>query len=135
MAVKRAKRKMTNKEQDVIIKNLMDGQTQTVNLLGALIRQQEQIGTLLHLHLLATGHARKAMCDNCNSEVVYPTLKGMEAFPVCPNSEESEECQKGFDWLKPGSPTMSVAEWDEGGPVDGSVVVEEVKTDDEGEEE
>ena len=130
MAVKRSKRKMTNKERDTVIKNLMDGHTQAVELLGALIRQQEQIGTILHLHLLATDNAKKSSCSSCNSEVVYPTLKGLEAFPVCPNAEESEECKKGVDWLQPGSPTLTVAEWDNAD----QVIVEEGKVDGDGEE-
>ena len=65
--------------------------------------------------LLETGHAKKSQCTNCNTEVVYPILPGLEAYPVCPNAtEENEDCLKGFDHIKPKGEQRSIDDWDNG---------------------
>ena len=106
---------MTNKEQDVVIKQLVERVDLLTEFLQRIINQMQQQNTIFHLHLLETGHAKKAHCTNCNTEVVYPILPGLEAYPVCPNAtEENEDCLKGFDHIRPKGEQRSIEDWDGG---------------------
>ena len=106
---------MTNKEQDVVINQLVERVELLTEFLQRIINQMQQQNTIFHLHLLETGHAKKSQCTNCNTEVVYPILPGLEAYPVCPNAtEENEDCLKGFDHIKPKGEQRSIDDWDNG---------------------
>jgi len=84
-------------------------------------QRMEQMNTLLHVLMLNTDNAIFHTCSGCNEDVLVPTMKEFEAFPICPKHEESELCKQGFSHLEVPSSLKDFDEWDSaGGAVNGS---------------
>lgn len=70
------------------------------NFVVSLAQNLENVSNLFHLALLESGQAKAEHCSNCNTQVIYPQLKGFLAFPVCINAEKDEACAEGFSHVE-----------------------------------
>jgi hypothetical protein len=59
----------------------------------------QQTSNLLHLCLKELGKAESAQCSGCDQTVMWPTLEGFVAHPVCPNGNTDPACAEGFSHI------------------------------------
>ena len=96
----RSKRKATVKELEGMLEQMATAHNALVEMVMGLGRHFESLSTLLHCVMVDTGHALKAKCSACDTEVVYPAMDEFKSFPVCPNAETKEECKDGFSHIE-----------------------------------
>ena len=58
-----------------------------------------QVSDLVHILMHQLGFAQDAECSNCGTKVMWPTLEGFVAHPVCPNSQTEPGCVEGFSHI------------------------------------
>ena len=110
----RKARKPTISELRDAIEHVEEAHNRLVSLCMAMNQMVEQQSTILHITLLELGLASVEACSSCGAEVIYPSglSEHIKSFPVCPNSNDSEDCLHGFshvempDELKEDAPTL-----------------------------
>jgi len=76
--------------------------------------RQEQLNTLLHVLMLNTDNAVFHTCSGCKEDVLVPTMREFEAFPICPKHEEDPLCAEGFSHVEKPASLQNHDEWDTG---------------------
>jgi hypothetical protein len=84
-----------------------------VNFIMEMSQRMEQINTLLHVLMLNTDNAVFHTCSGCKEDVLVPTMKEFEAFPICPNHESDPLCAEGFSHIEKPASMQDFAEWDD----------------------
>ena len=102
ISMARQGRKPTIGELKEAMEGLMEAHNNLVTMVMAMNHQMEQMSTVMHLAMVEQGLAEIATCSGCGYEVIFPSglSEHIATHPVCPNSEDSEDCLHGFSHIE-----------------------------------
>lgn len=90
---------MTNRNRKPTMNQIAEKHDSLVEFVFRLSEGIQQVSDLVHILMNQLGFAKDSECSNCGMKVMWPTLDGFVAHPVCPNSQHDEQCAEGFSHI------------------------------------